>query len=98
MNTLRNVSLKRKMNEMMVGFLDIIEIFWRQQNMYEIRKVGKTFRIYDSGRNHYVAHTRDESLANRMVTYTLKNCGFQGEVPAFMLYETKYGINLDEKS
>jgi hypothetical protein len=65
--------------------------------MYEIRKVGKTFRIYDCEGDNCVAHTRNEALANRMVTDTLKNCGFEGKIPQFMISDVKNGINLDRK-
>jgi len=66
--------------------------------MFEIRKSGKTFRIYDRERERYVAHTRDENLANSMVTDKLKNAGFEGSIPDFMLRDLKYGLNLDKKN
>jgi hypothetical protein len=65
--------------------------------MFEIRKAGKTFRIYDRERERYVAHTRNENLANSMVTDKLKNAGFEGSIPDFMLRDLKYGLNLDNK-
>jgi len=82
----------------MVGFKKAIVNIWRRQNMFEIRKAGKTFRIYDRERERYVAHTRDESLANNMITDKLKNCGFEGLIPDFMLRDLKYGLNLDKKN
>ena len=65
--------------------------------MFEIRKAGKTFRIYDRERERYVAHTRNENLANSMVTDKLKNAGLEGSIPDFMLRDLKYGLNLDKK-
>ena len=66
--------------------------------MFEIRKAGKTFRIYDRERERYVAHTRDENLANSTITDKLKNAGFEGLIPDFMLRDLKYGLNLDKKN
>ena len=62
--------------------------------MYEIRKAGKVFRIYDREHKQYVANTKNRDLANMFVS-KLPFRGFEGEIPAFFLKDTKYGINLD---
>lgn len=63
--------------------------------MYEIRKAGNTYRIYDKENKAYVGYTREKDTAETMVYDYLKNRGFEGEIPAFILRGMKYGINLD---
>jgi|DEB0MinimDraft_4_1074332.scaffolds.fasta_scaffold23469_1 hypothetical protein len=62
--------------------------------MYEIRKAGKQFRIYDRNTKRYVGYTRN-SLRAEEILYNLQNAGFEGEIPSFMLDREGYGINFD---
>jgi len=62
--------------------------------MYEIRKAGKQFRIYDRNIERYVGYTK-HSLQAEKILYNLQNAGFEGEIPRFMLDRKGYGINFD---
>jgi hypothetical protein len=62
--------------------------------MYEIRKAGRIYRIYDKINKKYIAHTIDEDKANTTVSH-LHIKGWEGNIPAFMLAGLKYGINMD---
>lgn len=81
----------------MVGPLNIIETTWRQQNMYEIRKSGKTFRVYDKERKRYVCNTKSEDTARLYVTNYLLNRGFEGEIPDFFLRDSKFGVAIESR-
>jgi len=79
---------------MMDGLSSSIKKFWRQQRMYEIRKAGNTYRIYDRENEKYVAHTQDKNLAEKYVTDILRNKGFEGDIPNFFMSGKKYGVKL----
>ena len=59
--------------------------------MYEIRRQKNMFNIFDTNNGKYVGYTRYRKHANRVVQ-TLKNKGFEGEIPQFFLVEK---INFD---
>ena len=62
--------------------------------MYEIRKAGKKYRVYDRVNERYVANTTDEEKAHTLVT-NLTCRGFEGDIPNFFYPKEKYGMNLD---
>jgi hypothetical protein len=63
--------------------------------MYEIRKAGKKYRVYDRSNERYVAHTSNEDKAHTLVN-NLMCCGFEGDIPSFFFSEReKFGLNLD---
>jgi pantothenate kinase len=66
--------------------------------MYEIRKAGKKYRVYDRISERYVANTRHEEKAHTLVN-NLTCKGFEGNIPAFFFVQKeKYGMNLDRKT
>ena len=63
--------------------------------MYEIRKAGKKYRVYDRSNKRYVANTGNEDKAHSLVS-SLISGGFEGDIPSFFFIDTeKFGINLD---
>lgn len=62
--------------------------------MYEIRKAGKIFRIYDRNVERYVGYTKN-SLRAEEVLQNLQFAGFEGEIPSFMFDREGYGIDFD---
>ena len=62
--------------------------------MYEIRKAGKKYRVYDRVNERYLANTTDEEKAHTLGT-NLTCRGFEGEIPNFFYSQEKYGMNLD---
>ncbi len=64
--------------------------------MYEIRKAGKTYRIYDKENKKYIAYTKDKNKADTTIS-SLTTKGWEGNIPAFILSGLKYGINMDFK-
>ena len=65
--------------------------------MYEIRKAGRMYRIYDRVNKQYVAHTNSKQTADELVTDTLHHCGFQGSIPNFFLRDLTYGVKIQKK-
>ena len=65
--------------------------------MFEVRKSGKTYRVYDHARKRYICNTKNEERANNLAQDLLHSCGFEGEIPDFFLTGFKYGIPLSEK-
>jgi hypothetical protein len=63
--------------------------------MYEVRKSGNEFRIYDCDNEQYIGYTMDQNKANRMVAGTLRKMGFCGHIPSFFVNDTEFGLNLD---
>ena len=65
--------------------------------MYEIRKAGRKYRVYDRMNEQYVAHTSDQDKANDLMN-NLVCSGFEGNIPRFFFASNqKYGMNLDRK-
>ena len=62
--------------------------------MYEIRKAGKKYRVYDRVNEKYIANTTNEEKAHTLVT-NLTCRGFEGDIPNFLINE-KYGLDLDK--
>jgi len=65
--------------------------------MYEIRKAGRMYRIYDRVNKQYVAHTNSKQTADKLATDTLHHCGFQGSIPNFFLKDLTYGVKMQKK-
>ena len=66
--------------------------------MYEIRKAGAQYRIYDKDHKRYVGHTNSKNRAEELVSNTLINFGFQGAIPSYFYSDVdKYGLNFDRK-
>ena len=64
--------------------------------MFEVRKSGKTYRVYDKTRKKYICNTKDKDRADNYAQNVLYNSGFEGNIPDFMLYGLKYGVPLDK--
>lgn len=63
--------------------------------MYEVRKAGRMFRVYDKTNEKYVGYTKSEKTANRKMN-TLNARGFEGEIPKFFLNDgSEHGIDFD---
>ena len=62
--------------------------------MYEVRKAGKKYRVYDRINKKYIANTKDEEKARTLVV-NLLCCGFEGDMPNFLINE-KYCLDLDK--
>ena len=65
--------------------------------MFEVRKSGNSFRVYDKIAKKYICNTTDEEKANDMAHNLLYTNGFEGEIPKFMTAGLKFGIPLDQK-
>ena len=49
--------------------------------MFEVRKSGNSFRVYDKIAKKYICNTTDEEKANDMAHNLLYTNGFEGEIP-----------------
>jgi hypothetical protein len=63
--------------------------------MYEVRRAGDVYRIYDKFNELYVGYTEDHAKANRLAGKTLRKMGFEGQIPAFFIKDRQYGFNFD---
>ena len=63
--------------------------------MYEVRRAGDLYRIYDKFNELYVGYTENYVKANRLAGKTLNKSGFEGHIPAFFLSDKEYGFNFD---
>lgn len=64
--------------------------------MYELRRHGTKFKIYESMTKQYIATFANKDMA---VDYLYKlngGSGFQGETPAFILNGSKNGIDFTQ--
>jgi len=65
--------------------------------MYEVRKAGNVYRVYDKANEMYVCHTRDEDKANLYASDKLRYSSFEGSIPSFFVQDLEFGIDLDKK-
>ena len=65
--------------------------------MFEIRRAGDVYRIYDRINSMYVCHTKDKDKANLYAMDKLKYRSFEGNIPRFLVQDLEFGINLDRK-
>lgn len=66
--------------------------------MFEVRKAGNVYRVYDKANEMYVCHTRNEDKANLYAMDKLRYSSFEGCIPNFLVKDLEFGIDLDKKN
>lgn len=65
--------------------------------MYELRRHGKRYKIYENKTKRYIAVTSSESEAKDIFTKLNNGSAFEGNTPSFFTAGTQYGVDYDKK-
>ena len=65
--------------------------------MYELRRHGKTFKIYETKTKQYIAKYKCKDQATDAIFKLNSGSGFNGVTPKFLMSGEKSGIDMDKK-
>lgn len=63
--------------------------------MYEIRRHGDAYKIYEKNTKQYIVKTKFKGKASLILNNLKKGGGFEGSTPRFMLQEGE--VDIDKK-
>lgn len=70
---------------------------FKESKMYELRRHGTRFKIYEKKTKRYIAVTSSETEAKDIFKKLNNGSAFEGNTPNFFTAGTQYGLDYDKK-